>query len=639
MSPWYYFNRPTNLAFHDLTTRLSPPKNLRSLLGLSLKFIPTRRYSPSWSNLKESLWTRFERDFRLRVFFSGTPANPTAYNPRMYASTGWTPSPKLMYWDLQKRLTTFQEELQALFKKTRSPSNLLPHQSRALASLREQHDFLVVQCDKNLGPAIIERTEYIQMAFRDHLNEETTYQRIGPNTAKVIARTLHRFLEGFIRAGHNRKKNNVNYLTKGESTFLLHHLNANKYPFPTFYLTMKVHKTPLKSRPIVSCSGSLLWALGVWVDSKLQTVAKHQRSYFKSSFELKQQLTQLELPPNTYLATADAVSMYTNIPTAKALDWIEAYLHKNFSDELPVGALMQALRLIMTKNVFAFGDTHWKQLSGTAMGTPPAPPYATVYYALLEDSFLDAFKENLFFYRRFIDDGLILWTITDPHSNPTTWDNFQSAMNNPDFELVWEFTDPSQQVDFMDLTISICGDHIETSLYEKPSNLHLYIPPHSCHPPGLLTGIVHGMIFRIYTLCSAPADRKARTQDFYHRLLLRGYREDKILSLFSTAITRAEAYTGPVPVDPAAENPIFLHLQYHPRNPPSGDLQAAWKNCVLEPPNDEKLEKLKNQTGHPIALQRMTVAYHRGPNLGNLLSYRKLPDDPGPPVSHFARDL
>ena len=49
--------------------------------------------------------------------------------------------------------------------------------------------------------------------------------------------------------------------------------------------------------------------------------------------------------------------------------------------------------------------------------------------------------------------------------------------------LTWEFNPPSDKVDFMDLTISIHKGKITTSLFEKPLNLQLYIPPHSAHPP------------------------------------------------------------------------------------------------------------------------------------------------------------
>ena len=53
MPAWYYFDRPTNLAFHDLTTS-SAPNNLRSLLGLGLKFIPVPPYTPTRQKIKLS---------------------------------------------------------------------------------------------------------------------------------------------------------------------------------------------------------------------------------------------------------------------------------------------------------------------------------------------------------------------------------------------------------------------------------------------------------------------------------------------------------------------------------------------------------------------------------------------------------
>ena len=75
--------------------------------------------------------------------------------------------------------------------------------------------------------------------------------------------------------------------------------------------------------------------------------------------ELKKQLLDLDLPPNACLFTADTVSMYTNIPTHMTLNLIGKYLthyqHK-CNGEYPHDAVQAGLQLIMTLNIFTFGD-------------------------------------------------------------------------------------------------------------------------------------------------------------------------------------------------------------------------------------------------------------------------------------------
>ena len=173
--------------------------------------------------------------------------------------------------------------------------------------------------------------------------------------------------------------------------------------------------------------------------------------------------------------------MYTNINTDKAIREISNYLNKQrhlFLD-VPVDALVDALTIIMKNNVFRFGDTHWHQLTGTAMGTPPAPPYACLYYAVHEETLLEEFKENLFYYKRFIDDIFGIWKITDPITDDSTWQRFCQRLN--DFGLEWEVNERKHSVNFMDLTITMNNNRLSTTLYEKALNPYLYIPPYIQH--------------------------------------------------------------------------------------------------------------------------------------------------------------
>ena len=635
MPTWQYFNRPTNLSYHDLTlATTSKPANIRSLLGLGLKFIPIPGWTAPWSKLDSMTIQRLRRDMELKCFFAGTKSTFDG-DMRMYIRSSWTPPPWVFPNEVKYRLNKLTEYVKLAFKKTRKKTeNLMPHQSKALKSLQQSTDLLVVQCDKNLGPALIEYERYIRLVERDHLSDELSYQRMTSEEANEFAMDTVKAVMTWLTRHHHSA-------TKMERQFIRMSINGNNSPHSIFYATMKVHKSPLKTRPIVSCSGSALENLGVWVDRKLQHFLPMFASYFKSSEILKEQLLALTLPPTAKLFSSDAVSMYTCIPTDHALHKITRFLRRHerhIKEELPYSAIIEGLGIIMRRCSFKFGDTFWRQLSGTAMGTPPAPPYATIYFGLHEQKFLQKHDRKLLFYRRFIDDVIGIWDTNEGETFDSNreWDAFLRDMDSAQ-GLVWETTIPSNKIDFMDLTLSIENGKIATTLYEKPSNKHLYIPPHSCHPPGMINGVVHGMVRRIMTLCTNKDDQHKRIKLFVRHLRARGYHREDIFPVVRAALEKIKT-PPPTPVDEnddeeEEEKRVFLHLPFHPDNPPSRSVQREWKLRVSRPPFSRRLRSLKNHAGKPLNLDRLTVAYHRSHNLGNLLSYRDLERRSGPTVS------
>ena len=212
--------------------------------------------------------------------------------------------------------------------------------------------------------------------MRDHLLDGCTYRRLSDADCTNHKQRLEQEVKSWIKT-YNKT------LTKMEQALLKQGLEQNKKAFAGFYLTLKAHKlkpgqnvTHLKSRPIITCPGSLLHPLGIWTGRKLQTLAKQQVSYFCNSYDLHQDLCLTQYPTTAQHFTADAVSMYTNIPTNTAIMLIAKYIRKSVPKECPKQneALIAALKLVMLNNIFSFGDMMFKQLNGTAMGTPPAPP-------------------------------------------------------------------------------------------------------------------------------------------------------------------------------------------------------------------------------------------------------------------------
>ena len=201
--------------------------------------------------------------------------------------------------------------------------------------------------------------------------------------------------------------------------------------------------------------------------------------------------------------------------------------------------------------------------------------------------------------------------------------------------LTWEFSERSNEVVFMDLTLKITNGKITTKLYAKPMALHLYIPPFSCHAPGVSTGLIHGHFFRVMLLCTHQHDINRELSSFLQRLLDRGYTLPYLLPIFLSAEQKALSHrstylqqqTNPLPNHPRQlthNDAAFLHLPFHPANPPSTTIQHLWRSTILAPPTKPPFSTLRNREGHLLDVKRLTIAYSRAPNLGNILSCRIL---------------
>ena len=160
------------MAFHDLAPKSTViPANLDALLGLVLKFCPIPRYTPRDNT---DTLARFEKDLYVKTFFAGRPMNrEEIYIPSMRVENDWQPKE----WDLPdeilQRFINFSRTINKLFKKRRrTENNLLPYQKITLQSLATRQDILIVSCDKNLGPAIIDTKSYVELALKNHLHTE-----------------------------------------------------------------------------------------------------------------------------------------------------------------------------------------------------------------------------------------------------------------------------------------------------------------------------------------------------------------------------------------------------------------------------------------------------------------------------------
>jgi hypothetical protein len=341
--------------------------------------------------------------------------------------------------------------------------------------------------------------------------------------------------------------------------------------------------------------------------------------------------------------------MYPNINTAQCIEWLSNYLtDPNISSRFgcsPV-ALLDAMKLVMENNHMRFGDVILKQVSGITMGMSPAPTIANLFMAIYEKLHVLQYVPHVFLYLLcFITDGICIWLHKpDPTIDKNNWLNFQTSLNNSG--LKWVFSKRSDEVVFMDLRLKIEEKMIVTSLFAKPMALHLYIPPHSCHAPGVLSGIVFGNVLCIHQLCSRATIIVRELKFFFHHLLDQGYQSSQLTPLFQQAMDNAKNYLWRTALDHVREKSrkdaahcrrVFLHLPYHPANPLFKSIQKLWCDVVATQYGQTPLHCLTNQQGYDVPIEQLTITWHRQHNLGNLLSYRKLENCTGLKVLSFIK--
>uniref|UniRef100_A0A674IUK7 Reverse transcriptase domain-containing protein n=1 Tax=Terrapene triunguis TaxID=2587831 RepID=A0A674IUK7_9SAUR len=179
-----------------------------------------------------------------------------------------------------------------------------------------------------------------------------------------------------------------------------------------------------------------------------------------------------DLPENTILATMDVEALYTNIPQKDGLQAVR----NSIPDNVTANLVADLCDFVLTHNYFTFGDNVYLQVSDTAMGTRMAPQYAIIFMADLEQRFLSSRPLTPLLYLRYIDDIFIIWT----HGKEAL-EEFHHDFNNFHPTINLSLDQSTQEIHFLDTTVLISNGHINTTLYQKPTDCYTYLHASSFH--------------------------------------------------------------------------------------------------------------------------------------------------------------
>ena len=79
------------------------------------------------------------------------------------------------------------------------------------------------------------------------------------------------------------------------------------------------------------------------------------------------------------------------------------------SHQLPVDSILSLIRLVLENNHFQFNNDNYLQKMGTAVGSPMAPVYASLFMGKLEQDFIQSRSIGPSTWLRFLDDIFMVW--------------------------------------------------------------------------------------------------------------------------------------------------------------------------------------------------------------------------------------
>ena len=589
-----------NLSNHELSDAET------KLLKRNLKFCPTPKKVDN-SKIASDTYL-FNRKMRLKEYFydqsleniqnlnNSSQENQTYKLKSQKIDSLWTPKP-----GRNKQLDEFCCSIQnytSNIPQSTKHDNISLEERQALDNFRKtiNKDIVIRSADKGGAVVVQNRSDYINTCD-SILSDVKFYQKLDYDPTEEFQTELKKILTNAFKE-HDLPEN-----------LKMQDLIQRFTPSPgRFYTLPKIHKniSPPPGRPIISGNGMVTERISGFVSYFLNSLVSELPSYIQDTTHFLLELEKLkvdDLPPDSFLATLDVVSLYPNIPHKEGCEASEYFLNKRLHPDIPTSFLMILINFVLTHNNFVFNKENYIQLNGTAMGTKMGPGYACLFMGKFELDFLGDLSFSPIFWKRFIDDIFLIWTHGEEKFNL-----FLEKINSVHPNIKFEST-KSNSIPFLDVLVKFENGKIETDLYTKPTDSHNYLDWNSCHPKSTKIGIPFSQALRIRRICSKDSNFNFRLSQLESYLHFKKYPSRIIKEAFEKVkkVKREEALLYK---KRETTSRITFPIEYHP------NIQN------LVPTVHEKFEKilLQEPSNKNIYPEPPMIAFKRPPNLKDMIT-------------------
>ena len=379
--------------------------------------------------------------------------------------------------EVERKLKKLKDEVIKTYKNHKVVKNNVSEDERQfLSTLKKNDDVVIKQSDKCKGFVIMNKSAYLDKA-QDILGDRNNYETVDKNPVpKVEAQTKRIF-----------KSVSKNKLPES----VIKELTPNHSRTPVFYGLPKDHKPSVPLRPVISGCDGPTRKTSCLLERILKQLLKFVPTHLWNTRDFLERMNSHKekhgIPEGAIFFSIDVINLYGSIPVGEAIisvmEKLKTHLHEVDTFGLTLDDIQALLTQCLNENVFSFGNQHYRQKLGIAMGNPCAPPIAILFLDKLERQTLENISKKPKFLVRYIDDYAGLWI----HGEKALLE-FLAHMNtvHDTVKFTIEHSGQGQGVPFLDtlVTIEAHGDRttIETELYIKPTNSGIILHYHSAHP-------------------------------------------------------------------------------------------------------------------------------------------------------------
>lgn len=498
---WRYINREIKIYYDKIfqETKIRHNKKLERLINRNTK--RKRNVNPKWivnkssRNLNESEKSILSKGLNFAPAPRKIPVEKFIIETES-AISNLEPSAKA---EVRNKVTN-------ILASAKSPDdNLTKDEKKALRSLKDDNNIIILRADKGNATVVMDRTEY-ETKIKCMLNDTKTYLTLKADPAKKCETKMKNLLSGM--------KERI-----PDKTYK--HLCTTDGTTPRLYGVPKIHKDGIPLRPIISYIGSPTYQLSKHLVTILSPLVGNTTQHLRNSKEWVDIAQQLMIDEEE-LVSFDVVSLFTSIPTDIAVTAAKNRLELDTSlqerTQLTSADITSLLSFCLNSTEFSFKNNFYQQIHGTAMGSPISVVTANLVMEVIESRALTSFIAAPRIFKRYVDDTICVikkGQIEDFHEHLNKQDN------NIKFTIE-RYT--CAGLPFLDTLNKVSMDgSIQISMYRKKTHTDKYLDFTSHHPPRHMASVVRTLAHRKDTLLQDEATKQEEHKHIMTSLKQNGY--------------------------------------------------------------------------------------------------------------------